>query len=247
MVGSKATESAARDARYEFLRHAAHQIGARYLATGHTADDQAETILHRILRGTGLRGIRGIPRARSLSEGITVIRPLLSVRRSEVLNYLESLGQDFREDVTNCDPRYTRNRIRTQLMPLLTDEFNHEIVDSLIRLGQIATDGQSVIDQIARCKLDQCIVADGSLFVELDCRRLSDVSPYLACELFMMIWRRHGWPQREMSYDRWLQLAELANNNTTTRHATLPGSIHVSRQDFRLTIRVPDPPVDETS
>ena len=105
-TGGRGIESVARHARYECLQSIAAEWGGRYVATGHTADDQAETILHRILRGTGIRGLEGIPRVRSLSPGIALSRPLLRFRRQEILAFLAALGQPFREDSTNRDPRF---------------------------------------------------------------------------------------------------------------------------------------------
>ena len=80
---STANEASAREARYRFLQQTAERRGARYLATAHTADDQAETVLHRVLRGTGIAGLAGIPRTRVLSPAVTLIRPLLAYRRAE--------------------------------------------------------------------------------------------------------------------------------------------------------------------
>ena len=88
-------EAAARGARYRFLQDAAGRLGARFVATAHTADDQAETILHRIVRGTGVRGLSGMARVRPLGHA-TLIRPLLAMRRSELQSYLDALGQPYR-------------------------------------------------------------------------------------------------------------------------------------------------------
>ena len=104
-------EAAARKARYRFLKQTAGRLGARFVATAHTADDQAETILHRIVRGTGIRGLAGMARARRLGHA-TLVRPLLGVRRAELQAYLDAIGQPCRHDPSNLDPRFTRNRIR---------------------------------------------------------------------------------------------------------------------------------------
>ncbi len=131
-------EAAARDARYDFLLKTAQKHGARYVATAHTADDQAETILHRILRGSGVAGLAGIPRARRLSESVTLIRPLLAVRRADVLSYLNEQGLDFREDASNRETTLTRNRIRHELLPHLRENYNPAVTDALLRLGALA-------------------------------------------------------------------------------------------------------------
>lgn len=107
-------EAAAREARYHFLRGVATAIGAERIALGHTADDQAETVLMHFLRGSGLDGLAGMrPRAGGL------VRPLLSLRRADTVAYCAALGLTPREDATNNDPRYTRNRIRHELLPQL--------------------------------------------------------------------------------------------------------------------------------
>src|SRR5436189_3233901 len=112
-------EAVGRRVRYDFLASVARETGAAWVATGHTADDQAETVLHRLLRGTGLKGLAGIPARRALAPGVDVVRPLLKVRRAEVLAFLQETGQRFRQDTSNVDPRFTRNRIRHELLPSL--------------------------------------------------------------------------------------------------------------------------------
>ena len=133
-------EGVARRERYQFLLAMAHQSGARFVATAHTADDQVETILHRILRGTGLRGLRGIPRRRLLGEDVMLIRPLLDAPRSEIEAYLTQLGQATRHDHTNDSTRYTRNRLRKELLPTLRERYNPHVDAALLRLAEMAGD-----------------------------------------------------------------------------------------------------------
>ena len=109
---------AARAARYAVLEEMAGRVGARFVVTAHTADDQAETILHRILRGTGLRGLSGMSRSRRLGPA-TLLRPLLAIGRAELAAYLRDCQQPFRTDASNRDVRFMRNRIRNELLPLL--------------------------------------------------------------------------------------------------------------------------------
>ncbi len=127
-------EEAARRLRYDFLEAAAGNLGARHVVTAHTADDQAETILQRILRGTGLSGLSGIARTRTLGHA-ALMRPLLGFRRAEIERYLADLRQPFRRDDSNSDRRFTRNRIRRELLPLLIREYNAQAVEAILRLG----------------------------------------------------------------------------------------------------------------
>ena len=109
-------QAAARDARYDFMKQLAHEVGADCIAVGHTANDQAETVLMWMLRGAGMAGLAGMPYARE--DGI--IRPLLASTREEVLAYLDHEGLTYRRDSSNEKPLYHRNRIRKELLPVIT-------------------------------------------------------------------------------------------------------------------------------
>jgi tRNA(Ile)-lysidine synthase len=121
------------------------QIILNKIATGHTLDDQAETVLMRLIRGTGMRGLAGIyPRIlveHDDGEGHgEIIRPLLNIRRHELRQYLADLKQAWREDPTNADSRFTRNRVRKLVLPLLEREFNPAVAGSFAELAEIARD-----------------------------------------------------------------------------------------------------------
>lgn len=140
-------EAAARATRYAALEHFAAQVGARYVALAHTADDQAETILHRVARGTGLAGLRGMPRTRRLGHA-ALIRPLLGMRRSELREYLAALGQPYREDASNALLAHVRNRLRHQVLPPLAEHVNADVTAALVRLGEMAVEVGAVIDPL---------------------------------------------------------------------------------------------------
>src|SRR5690606_28991705 len=134
-AASLASEDQARRARYEFLQASAEQVGARYVATAHTADDQAETVLLRILRGSGIEGLAGMPFARPLGPAVTLVRPLLETTRAEVEQYLGQLGQAHRHDATNDQSRFTRNWVRRELLPMLRSHLPQDPAESLLRLA----------------------------------------------------------------------------------------------------------------
>jgi tRNA(Ile)-lysidine synthase len=118
-------QAGAREARYAFLSRIAEMIGASRIATGHTATDQAETVLLRLLRGAGSAGLAGIPPVRG-----RFIRPLIETTREQILEHLAQAGLTFVTDPSNSKPLYTRNRIRLELMPVLR-QFNPRIVEAL--------------------------------------------------------------------------------------------------------------------
>ena len=136
-LGTVASEGAARDARYAFLCESAEELGADLIATAHTADDVAETVLLRVLRGTSVDGLAGIPVRRSLRGNISVVRPFLSVRREETEALCVARGVAFRTDPTNENLAFPRNRLRT-LLPELGERFNPRLVDALGRLATLA-------------------------------------------------------------------------------------------------------------
>jgi len=207
--GSDGLEAAARVARYEFLQQAAARLGARYVVTAHTADDQVETILHRILRGAGIRGLGGIQRVRAFGPAATLIRPLLEVRRGELVAYLDDLGQSPRFDSSNRDIRLTRNRIRHELLPQLAREFNPGVVNALLRLGRLAGEAQAVIEAVVEDLCRRCVVCRGPQEVEIDAAALADQPRYVIRELLMATWRRQDWPMQAMGFAQWDLLAEM--------------------------------------
>jgi tRNA(Ile)-lysidine synthase len=112
-------ESAARRVRYEFFERVMEENGISVLATAHNADDNLETMLFNLVRGSGAKGMRGIPPVRKLSSGGVVVRPILKMAKSEILAYCESRGLEFVTDSTNFDTEYSRNLIRNEIVPLL--------------------------------------------------------------------------------------------------------------------------------
>ena len=206
--------AAARRARYRFLRQTAARLGARYVVTAHTADDQAETILHRVIRGTGIGGLSGMARARPLGPGCTLIRPLLTFRRSQLLGYLEDLAQPYRRDPSNEDPRLTRNRIRHQLLPRLAEDFNPGVVDALLRLGTLAGEVQGVLDGLVRDLEERSVSEDDCTGVRIEVAPLVDQPRYVVRQLLIATWGGQDWPLQAMGFSEWDQLVEMITTST---------------------------------
>ena len=232
-------EAAAREARYSFLQSTAEKCGARYVATGHTLDDQIETVLFNILHGTGLAGVAGMTLARPLGPAVSLVRPMLTVRRSEVLAYLEEIGQAYRTDSTNACTDFSRNRLRQELLPLLREKFNPDIDSALARLSGLAGDAQRIIERLADELLDRCLgrptfaeSANGSVTLSLG--PIKDVDRHLVRELFIALWRRQSWPLQDMGFAEWNALADIATSVTGrptsgTAKGMFPGGILVER------------------
>jgi tRNA(Ile)-lysidine synthase len=220
-------EETARDARYDFLQETARITRSRVIALGHTANDQAETILHHVLRGTGLAGLRGIPRERQLDSGIRLLRPLLDVERSTVRNFLGQIEQDFREDASNQDENFTRNHIRRSLLPLLAEEYNPQIRKALLRLGRQADEAQAAFDALAGSLLERTLDSSSSGECRLKCQPFQDVPRHLIRETMSLLWKRLGWPRQKMGFDQWDELARIVIEGGAT---TLPAEIDARRE-----------------
>jgi tRNA(Ile)-lysidine synthase len=222
-------EATARRARYDWLARIAEETGCCWVATGHTADDQAETVLHRLLRGTGLRGLRGIAPRRSLRPAVEVIRPLLAVTRGEVLAYLHAEGQDWCRDSSNLDPAYTRNRIRHELLPHLAERYNPAIVAVLARLAGQAAEEYALLEEQARALLAAAELPRAGALLVFDRRRLTGAPRPLLREALRLAWEREGWPLGAMGFAEWERLAAVACGATPA--SDLPGGIHARCRD----------------
>ena len=142
-------EEAARNLRYDFFKSVCRKTGISKIALGHHRDDQAETVLMRILQGTGLRGLQGIRPVVKL-KGMTLVRPLVEISRQEIRNALRREYIRFREDRSNRSRKFLRNRIRQRLLPLLEKEFNPKIRESLCRLAETTMRESAGLDDWTR-------------------------------------------------------------------------------------------------
>lgn len=241
-------EGRARRRRYAFLADAAGELGARHVIVAHTADDQAETILHRMLRGTGLAGLGGMQPVRELTPGISLVRPLLSISRADVRAFLEEQGQAWREDRSNADTRHARNFLRHAVIPPCEAGPYPATVDAVVRLGRQASLVAGAIRSAAEHLLELHAMRQADGGVLLRTAALSPLDRHLLAEVFVALWRREGWPQRDMTARHYAELASLvADEDAVGRQADFPGAIRVVRQPHdhvRLTPSVarPSPP-----
>ncbi len=151
----RSIEDAARQARYAFLEDVAR--GDASIATAHTADDSAETVLLNLLRGSGLTGARGIPARRG-----RIVRPLIGVRRETLRALVAAAGIGYRDDPSNADPSHLRNRVRRELLPLL-EELRPGAVDRIGEFARLAADDDALLDTLAAAELVRRTAPDGGI------------------------------------------------------------------------------------
>lgn len=149
-------EEYARNVRYAFLMRIAKERGCPVIATGHHGDDRAETVLIRVLRGTGPLGLPGLPPLR-VSEGIRVVRPLFECTRTQIKHWLSELGVAWRRDASNAEQAFLRNRIRLELLPLLERNYNTRVRNALLRLAETQRCENDLLEQLAQQAWDSCV------------------------------------------------------------------------------------------
>lgn len=222
-------EETAREARYDFLRAAAARHGCDVVAVAHTADDQAETVLHHILRGTGLTGLRGMEWSRSLGDSTRLIRPMLSIWRTDIEQFLAEISQDFRQDVTNEDVSLTRNRLRQDLLPRLERDFNPRVREHLCQLAEQAAVCDEALQIAAESLLNAALLDQSEHVVRLRRDTLAAVGRLLVREVFVRLWQRIGWSRQSMTFSHWDRLANFVQSDQPAA-VDLPGPISVRRR-----------------
>lgn len=231
-------EETARRQRYDFFRRVAESLGCRYVAVAHTADDQVETVLHHLLRGTGLSGLQGMPASRPLSESVTLIRPLLSTSRESVVAYLSSLGQEFLTDKSNTDEQFTRNRVRHRLLPLLREEFNPQVDRALHRLSKQACDVQEMLEVLGKRALYEALREQSANRVRMHADVLREQPTHLLREVFRLLWIEQDWPRQRMGFDDWNRLAEMVQNPESSKSISFPHNVQATRSRACLVLEV---------
>lgn len=229
-------EELARNLRYAVLHQLAVSLDCRFVATGHTANDQVETVLQRLLRGTGLWGLVGIRETRPL-ESTTLIRPLLKLRREELENYLTSIGRSWLEDASNRDLRWTRNRIRHELLPSLREHFNPHVDEHIAQLSEHVQAVVTYVEQEATRLCEKALLDAQPALQKWDVDQLRSSDPLLRGEALRLQWRRLRWSESGMTRPHWESLTQLIDSAPPAmRH--LPGRITASRRGNLLVVEV---------
>lgn len=228
------SEENLRDERRRFYRSSADECGARYLATAHTADDQAETVLFRLLRGTWLAGLQGITQSAPLSTMTTLVRPLLHHSKEELLEYLNLIKQSWRQDATNNDLGPTRNWIRNELLPM-TEERIPGSSASLLRLAKQAGEAKETMFVLASDLLDRSIIESLNKLT-FDCHELSQAYATIRREAIRLAWKQIGWPEKDMTTEHWVRLADLAKDSQPKPTQHFPGGIAAQVFDSKLVL-----------
>lgn len=243
-------EEAARRARYGFLAQAAREHGARTIATGHHADDQAETLLMHLVRGTGLAGLRGMQPVTPLSDrhllpdspppgNLCIVRPLLGTTRQQIEAYCHEHGLTPREDATNDDPAYLRNRIRLEVLPML-EQLNPEIRTLLARTAGLLANDYTNIQALTASTLARLCRDDTPGRITLDLAGFRQVDPGLQRWILRRVVANLRGDTSDLGFSSLEAACNLAREGTTGQRAVLPGDLILQVSYYTLTVSSPD-------
>lgn len=237
-------EDGARRIRYQVLLEVARRHSASRVALAHTADDQAETVLLRLVRGTGLTGLSAMPITRRLEDDVWIVRPLLEVWRRDVVAYLAGVGLAYREDPTNADERFVRNRIRHELLPLLERDYNPNIKQALTHLAETSLWDYTYLQEAAGRQWKRMVKETGN--GRAPGREITISIPALLREpkalqrqlVRRAIQRVRGDEVGPLEFRHWLEVERLCVERPAGTLLDLPGGVRLRRDRDRLVCRL---------
>lgn len=228
-------EEAGREARLAFFRRQAARVRASCVAVGHHADDNVETVVYRIVRGTHLRGLAGMVPSRPLTDDVSLVRPMLDCTRADIEAYCARAGLTWRTDASNAETAYRRNFIRHELLPLLREKLNPQTGAAVLRLASAARDAAELIDHQACEAFETSLRQYEGGGLALDAAVLSAFPPVVRAAAIRAALERLGAGLRQVGADR---LADLVDVLIGARPAVdLPGGFEARRRDGLLILQ----------
>lgn len=227
-------ENHARIFRFKFFKQLITKTNADAVALAHTENDQAETILMKMIRGTGMEGLRGILAKREVEE-IQIIRPLLTCRKKDILAYCRQNGIRFCIDPTNSDITYTRNKIRRQLMPTLEKNYNPQISNTLSNLADNMNRDYDFIDQYSNTILRKLMITNSGNSITINKIALKKIHPAIVMHVIRKL-IRHSKGNSNQIDQKHIQLIIDAIKNDKTCKFPLPGKVNISLTSSTITV-----------
>ena len=226
-------EEIARKARIDFFMTVATKTKADKIALGHTEDDLAETVLMRLLRGTGLYGLRAICPVRMINN-FTFVRPLLDLTKQQIIMFLKNNGIRFRIDPTNRKPDFFRNKIRLQLLPELKRSYNRDITKTLATLAKTASLDYEFIAGEIRQAIPKLRLIQGNQKLSISYPKLLNFHPGLQRLIFRFLYERLNGNTRRLTFDHIRAIEHFSKRPSKATSALLPNGIVVVKKGLRL-------------
>lgn len=239
--GGGSIEETGRRRRYAFLERVALTTGSEYVAVAHHADDDAETVLHRIFRGTGLRGLSGMPATRPIQPGsrVLLVRPFLHLRRAELERAAGQIGLTWRIDESNRDTNFTRNRLRHEVIPLLEQHINPHVIDAVLRLAEQARWLNTYLEDAAARTYESLVISEEPGHVVLNIRGLRGKQRLIQAEVLRRAISLVVGREQDLSFAHIDAVLRLASEATSGKEVHLPGHVTARKVYERLELRAP--------
>lgn len=233
-------EEIARNIRLDFLINTAKAIKADKIALGHTKDDQAETVLMRIIRGCGLYGLCSIFPVRNI-RGFTLIRPLIETERKDIEIFLKKLKIKPRRDATNNQVKFFRNKIRNKLLPIIKKEYNPQIKQALVNLAKISAQDYDLIEYLGQNSLKKCKLRLSKKILSLDLNKFLKLHKGLQRMVFRLAIERLIGTTRRFTFKHWQEIEDLIYESHSGSILNLPRQISVSKLRDRIVLTLRNP------
>ena len=236
-------EEAGRRARYRFYEQTAKMQGFTKIALGHHADDTAELVLMNLLRGSGSKGIAGIPPTRAPG----IIRPLIHARRRDILSYIKDNNLPFVVDASNQDPRFFRNKVRNELMPALSEAYNPRLTEALVRTASISRTEEEWLEQLTRPMVEAAILATRERSLTLSTVYLSELHLAAARRVVRSALKILNDDLNGITLQHVDATIDLVFKGSDQRELHLPGQLRIRRQGPHLSMTKEDYPLRSNS
>ncbi|MBU3911846.1 MAG: tRNA lysidine(34) synthetase TilS [Candidatus Omnitrophica bacterium] len=223
------SEEVARLERYEFFFRVARENSVDKIAVGHTKDDQAETILMRMIRGSGLSGLGGMNPVKDM-KGMVVIRPLINATRQEIEGFIKECGLKCRHDSSNDEVVFTRNKVRHELIPYLEDRFNPNIKEVLVNMAENLRTEDEFLEKFSSRKFKIMSKKSRSGYITVDIGKFKKQPHAIKKRIIRSALKELKGDLRRFTYQHWKEIEELVNARPVNSVVDLPGGIDIKKE-----------------
>lgn len=227
-------EEAARLMRYGFFAKEAARLGVKKVAVGHNRDDQAETVMLRIIKGTGLRGLAAIRPVLDYQQ-ITIVRPLIDLSKDEVVSYLRGAGLSYRTDSSNVSDKMERNKIRSRVFPMLEREFNPKVREVLARFPSVLNRDIDYLEKVSAKKAEDVFKKRGEDFIVLHREKFAKLDPAIQFRVASGMLKRLDL-QASIDFDHWLRIEDSLKAKDRAA-VSLPRDVTISLERKEIVLK----------
>ncbi len=224
------TEEAGRNLRYEFFNEILEKTNSNKIATAHTKNDNVETVLMNIIRGSGTKGLKGIEAIRDSKY----IRPLIEIERNEIEEYCNKNNLMPRIDKTNMENIYTRNKVRNLLIPYLKKEFNPNIIEAINRLSDIAKEEENFIENIVKKKYEEILIEETSNEIVLDLKKFNLLETVIKNRIVLYTINRIFGSSSGIEKIHLQDIIKLCNNNIGNKYLIPNKKVKILVKDKKI-------------